>query len=586
MSARPVDPTFARSRRLALAFGLLLQLFLGGLAVRLAVVQLQDHDAAAQRMERQWQRTLVLPAHRGALLDRHGRELAVDVDALRAWVLPRNVVAPDAMPSEKVDRAERVATWLQPHVGMSHDDLVLRLLGDHWTSLGAPVSDPSVQAAMEEARAHGPLRGVDLLPATSRRNPWGSVAGNVVGYVSHEGEGVSGLEQGLDDLLAGEPGERSVRLDRRGREIADPDLPEQAARDGLDVQLTLDARMQQVVEEELLAAHLAHSTERAFAVVMDPRTGDVLALASVPGLDVDDDSSRPRDASVIGPVQEIYAPGSTFKPLMMAAALELGLAHPAEAPIDTGNELFGKRRIHDAHPQDHPLSLEEIIVHSSNIGMARILTRLVPEGHENEWELMRPVHDKLHELGFGERTGVPLPAEVAGLITPLEQWKKNYTLASVAYGQEIGVSALQMATATSSLADGLLRPARLVKSLQAQDGSVTEQPVPRARRVFEREHVDDVRRWMARSVEEGNCKEVKLPGVAVAGKTGTATSETDRTKEVHSFAALVPAEDPALTIVVVLRHPHGVRYASESAAPTAGRILRRLLPYVGVTLEE
>lgn len=586
MTGTRVDDQLVPGRRLALAFGVILYLFLGGLGVRLAWIALQDHDAALERMERQTLRVAEWPARRGAILDRHGRELAGDLDGVRAWVLPRNVIPPDATPAAKAAKAEAIARWLEPHVGTSHDELVLRLLGDRWTALGAPVTDPSVIAAMELARARGVLRGIDLLPAAHRRNPWRSVAGNVVGYTNYEGRGVSGLEQGLDEILSGTPGQRTYRVDRRGLEIADPALPQQMPVDGRDVVLTLDARMQQVVEEELLAAHAEFGTERAFAVAMDPRSGDVLVLASVPGLDVDDDSSRPQHESVLAPLQEVYPPGSTFKPLMMAMALEMKIAHPAETPIDTRGGRFGRRTIRDSHPQPHPLSLEEIIVHSSNIGMARIFTRLVPEGREKETALMAPVHDALRALGFGSRTGLPFPAEVAGQVTPLSRWTRNYTLASVAFGQEIGVSALQMATATSSLADGLLRPARLVLPLQGQDEHATEQSVPRPRRVFEQRHVDAVRHWMALAVENGPCELVKLPGLAVAGKTGSATSETDKSFDVHSYAALVPAEAPVLTLVVVLRHPKGVRYASESAAPTAGRILRRLLPYMGHALEE
>lgn len=564
-----------RALRLARALGLLLFLGLAGLAVRLTWIQVRLHEQGLQRMQSQSTRREVLPARRGSLFDRHGRLLAGDVAGVRPWVLPRNV-RPAGTPAEVRARLESIADYLAPDVGLAHDDLMARLIGDRWISLGRAVADPVVIERWESERG-GLLRGVDLQPASSRRNPWRALAGNVIGFVDHEARGVAGLEQGLDARLTGTPGERTLRVDHRGRELAEDGLPFRLPQHGEDVTLTLDAQLQRVLEEELARGCENVSAQRGMGVLLDPRTGDVLAMASLPTLDLDDDSQRPRDAVVCGPVQEVYAPGSTLKALMMAAALELGLAHPEEPPVDVSDGRFGGRRIRDTHPSDVPLTLEEILVESSNIGMARLLTRIVPPDRPNDTEAMRPVFDTLRALGFGQRTGVPLPAETAGLVTRLPEWKRNYTLASVSYGQEIGVSALQMAAAASSLADGVRRSPRLVASPRDAAGGAH----PSGTRVFRREHVDQVRGWMARSVAEGSCQELIDLGVPIAGKTGTADDEANPGAEVHSYCALVPADDPVLTLVVVIRDPQGVRYSSESAAPTAAAVLRRALPYMG-----
>jgi cell division protein FtsI (penicillin-binding protein 3) len=188
-------------------------------------------------------------------------------------------------------------------------------------------------------------------------------------------------------------------------------------------------------------------------------------------------------------------------------------------------------------------------------------------------------------LGFGRRTGVPVPFEAAGIVTPLKRWTRNYTLVSVSFGQEIAVTALQMAAGISTLADGLYRPPRLITACSSEAGRSVRFEQERPRPVFTRDLVDSVRGWMADSVRFGSCAALKLPGMPVAGKTGTATSETDPTQETHSFAALAPALDPVIALVVVVHEPNGVDFASQSAAPAAGHILSRLMPYLGYPIE-
>jgi cell division protein FtsI (penicillin-binding protein 3) len=572
-----------RSRRLLLTFAVLLFAGLICLAGRVTWISLATHDVAAQRMQRQSTRSESLPARRGSLFDRHGRMLATSLESLRAEVLPRNVLSRKQDPRERAALVGSISAFLAPLVNAPRHDLERRLRGKRWTTLGQPVTDP---VALDEMESMGRdlLYGIDLAPGWTRRYPWGRTAGNLVGYVNHEGLGVAGLEQGLDDLLQGHEGARSFRVDHLGREVVDWGSERLEPIDGLDVSLTLDARIQQMVETEALLALESLDALRVTVVAIEPQTGDVLAMCSVPGIDLSDVSDRSKNGSLCAAVQEIYQPGSTFKPLMMATGLQLGLVHPGEPPIDC--RAFDGRLIHDSHPKQEPLTLEEIIVHSSNIGMANILTRIVPADDRRNTGLMAPVHGMLLKLGFGRRTGVPLPAEVAGRVTPLDEWKRNYTLASVAFGQELGVSALQMAAAASTLSDGLYRPPRLVQACTAAGGEQAERAACDPVRVFSPEIADLVRGFMQASVEHGACEEVRLPGVNVAGKTGTAEDESKKGAEVHSYVALAPAEDPLVSLVVVVREPSGVRYASESAAPTAGRILRRLLPYMGLAIEE
>ena len=573
-----------RARRLVLVFAALLFCGLLALGGRLSWIALATHETAALRMDRQSTRSELLEARRGSLFDRHGRTLACSVQTLRAEVLPRNVHRRADDDVERAELVNAVARFLSPYVAASVEHLVQRLSGERWTVLGEAIEDPRAVDLIESER-RGLLYGVDLRTGWSRRYPWGRTAGNLIGYVNHELKGVAGLEQGLDAHLQGHDGARRQRVDHVGRIVVEGGHEELPPVDGLDVTLTIDARIQQIAEEEAMAALERHSAKRVTVVAMDPRSGDILAISSVPGLDLSDTSDRPRDGSTCAALQEIYPPGSTFKPLMMATAMQLGLAHPDEPPLDC-RAFDGPRRIRDTHPKQEPLSLEEIIVHSSNIGMANLLTRIVPKDQARNTALMRPVYETLKALGLGEATDLPLPAEATGIVTPLERWDRTYTLASVAFGQELGVSAMQMAAAASTLCDGLYRRPRLVHGCAGAGGEQAILPREPARRVFRPDIVDEVRRYMARSVEEGSCEEVKLPGVAVAGKTGTAEAEIGGEAEVHSYSALVPAAAPFLSLVVVVRDPQDVRYASQTAGPAAGRILARVLPYLGQPIGE
>jgi len=352
--------------------------------------------------------------------------------------------------------------------------------------------------------------------------------------------------------------------------------------------LTLDVALERMVEEELAAACGKHSAVGGAAVLLEVGTGDVLSLASWPGLEPDRRKTWSKAGQTLRPVQTIYSPGSTFKPVMLAAALDLGLVEQGDS-VDCRPErgrIPGRRKlVTDTHPRSESLSLEEVIVHSSNIGMANILIRLVPESQPKNTEAMRPLYEILQRLGLGRVTGMPVAAEAAGRVTPLPDWTRPYTLVSVSFGHEVSLTPLQMAAVTATLADGHWRRPRLVSAYLDGDGGRIDVPLDEPVKVFSREAVQVVRDCMRAVVDEGQAGAAGVPGVPVAGKTGTTVDETDRSKEVHSFIALVPADEPRYALVVVLDRPRGHRYASQTAAPLAGAILRRALPYLGFQMD-
>lgn len=584
-----------RARRLLLVFSTFLFALLFGLFGRLAWLQVGRNDTALARQERQSWSTRTLPAHRGALRDRNGQVLADSLAALQveAWV-PRLTHDGSRARGEQ-DVAHSIlgmAECLEPLVQESADDLAQAL----WepavrgrasnVRLGRPVTDPDrIDALLAQRSRNGPLWRADLSPVWARSYPAGATGGALLGFVTADGHGGSGLEYGLDSVLScGVDGESYARRGVGDFKLAATDRPALPAMHGFDVVLTLDVALQRMVEEELSASCRKLSAESGSAVLMDVTTGDVLALASWPSLDPDNRKTWTSAAQIVRPAQAIYSPGSTFKPVMMAAALDLKLVRPDER-VDCRPErgrIPGRRKlVSDTHPVHESLSLEQVIVHSSNIGMANILTRLVPESQPKNTEAMRPLYDILRRLGIGKTTGAPVAAESAGKLTPLSGWTRPYTLVSLSFGHEVSVTPLQMAAIAATLADGHWRRPRLVSAYLDDRGGRIDVPLDDPVPVFSREAVDAVRNYMCAVIEGGQAGAAGVPGVPVAGKTGTTVNETDRSKEVHSFISLAPANEPRFALVVVLDRPHGHRYAAQTAAPLAGAILRRALPYLG-----
>jgi cell division protein FtsI (penicillin-binding protein 3) len=269
---------------------------------------------------------------------------------------------------------------------------------------------------------------------------------------------------------------------------------------------------------------------------------------------------------------------------MMAAALELGLVTPSmRIDCSASRGRFGSNSIRDTKPQERSLSPEEILIFSSNIGMANIFTRLVPPDQGRNTALMAPVRDKLLAFGFDQPTGVPLPFEAAGRVSPLKNWSRNYSLVSVSFGMELAVTPLQMAAAVAILGDGRYRAPRLVAAVRERGGAW--QPTPRAtpRPVFRRVHADLVRDWMVEVLAVGLRGDALIEGVLVAAKTGTADDEAHKPFENHSFVALAPADAPQLALVVMVQHPQHGRYASQTTRPAALRALGRALKYLGIS---
>jgi cell division protein FtsI (penicillin-binding protein 3) len=431
-----------------------------------------------------------------------------------------------------------------------------------------------VDAATAQAVRDLQLEGVGFVTENRRYYPQKELASQVIGYVGLDNTGMSGIEYALEDEIKGRAAKMVIRTDARRRPLGHIDKP---STDGHTVVLTLDESIQHVAEREVERAVAETGSVAGLAVVMNPYTGEILALANRPTFNPNRFGSYPSARWRNRAVSDSYEPGSIFKIFTAAAALQERVVDPDEV-IDCGNgfvEIAGVR-INDHDVFDH-LRFREVMAKSSDVGVVRVAQRL---GRENFNGYMR-------RFGFGAPTGVDLPGETAGLLRPTQKWSA-LSLASLSFGQEIGVTALQLASAVSAVANGgqLMRPT-IVRHVEDADGRVTRTTTPvSVRRVLEAPTVEVMTAILEGVVEGGTGKLAAIPGYRVAGKTGTAqkvdaSGKYSMIDHVASFVGYVPASRPALVILVSLDTPRGPRnQGGDVAAPLFARIaepaLRRL----------
>jgi len=538
----------------------------GAVVWRLYDLQVARHGEFRERAERQQQRVVELHPPRGAIFDARGRELAVSVEVESAFAVPRQVTDPAA-----------TARALARVLGLDAGRLarLLRQDGEFvWVARKLDPPQAKAVAALE-------LEGVYFLRESKRYYPLRELAAAVLGYVGTDNHGLSGLEAAFDAQVAGTPGRRTVLRDARRGTLLDPALSFADAQPGADLHLTLDAAIQYVVERELLAAVQRHRAAAASAVVLDPATGAVLAMASVPGFDPNRFSEYPAAAWRNRAVMDAFEPGSTFKMVTAAAALEANVLDPADV-IDCGmgGITLASVRINDHKPFGR-LTFREVIARSSNVGAVKAGLLVGAER----------LHAAVRAFGFGEPTGVDLPGESPGIVRPLERWSP-LTKAYVAFGQGLSVTPIQLATAFAAVGNGGSLPRPQVVAAIGQAGERREpRPPPGARRqVASAATLRTLERLLEAVVADGTGRAAAVAGYSVAGKTGTAQKAVaggySADRFVASFVGFAPARRPALVAAVVVDEPRGALYhGGDVAAPVFGAIARETLLYLGVPPE-
>ena len=534
---------------------------------RLMQVQLVRHDHYVARAQRQQERTLALNPVRGSILDTRLRVLAESVAAESIYADPQAV--PNA---RSVARALAKVEGL----GLSAREIEGKLKGDGsfaWIARQLPLE------VAREVRALK-LPGIYFMEAHRRTYPRAMLAANVIGYVGVDGDGLAGIEHSFDDYVKGTPGKVTLLKDaRKGVYLVGGDGANRP-RDGQHVVLTIDSVIQFIAERALKNAVEKYRATGGSVIVMDPHSGDILAMASSPTFDPNRFRAFSPAAWKNRSVQDAYEPGSTFKIITAAAGLEERVVTPSQF-LDCGN---GEITVANITIREHDgkryqlLSFEDVIVSSSNVGTVRVGLALGQERFD-QW---------IRRFGFGRKTGLPLPGESSGLLRRTQHWTA-VSPASIAIGQEIGATPLQIVRAVSAVATGgeLVEP-RIVKRVIDDEGkAVYEAPAQKPVRVMSEKTAAVLNEILKNVVTRGTGANAALADHVVAGKTGTAQKAVGRGgyvdgRYVGSFVGYVPADRPRLAILVVIDEPRPEHYGGIVAAPAFREIAEGALRYLGV----
>ena len=499
-----------------------------------------------------------MPARRGAIVDRNGIELAVSQPAHDVAVTPYLVKQP-----------LKVARRLAPVLGTSQAKVLEQLTSDGGFVYLARNMPQTRSAKLKRLG----IEGLQLIPSSRRQYPRRWLASQVLGWVGTDGDGLAGLEYARDDVLRGTDGKRRIVKDALGEPIVLQET--RRAAPGKDLRLTLDAELQGKVEDVLAQVGLAWRPKGATALVMDPHSNTILAMATWPRVAANDSAGAPTYAALNRAVGFNYEPGSTFKAFTVAGALEENVVTPDDIFHLPPTITVADREIKEAHERGTvDLSTKQILAQSSNVGTVRIGQRLGARAFD-AW---------VRRFGFGRPTGVELPGEEAGQVLRLEQYSGS-SMANLPIGQGESVTPLQLATAYAAIANGgVVRSPRII----AEIGGVRT-PTPRGRRVISQATAAQLRSMLEGVVEAGGtATQVAIPGYSLAGKTGTAnkvdrrTGEYSKTRFIGSFVGFAPARKPKLLVTVMVDEPQGEIYGSAVAAPAFREIMRFALPYLGI----
>ncbi len=557
------------------------------LLVRLAYLQVWRHSFLTELASKQQVRNLEVGSERGKIMDRHGENLALSIEMSSVIAHPNGI-------KDKWTTAKT----LSPLLGMKVQEILRAFASDRFVWLKR-----RIPLAKAQAIQNCKLTGIELIKESQRFYPQKDLACHVLGFVGNDQDGLEGVELVCNKFLKGRPGVIWSEQDAKGRMLLSSQELHRQAVPGWDVRLTLDAVVQQAAERELLASFEKYHCRQGSVIVINPKNGEILALANLPSYDPNHFSEYKEEVRRNASLSDSYEPGSTFKIITAAALLDKNLVKEDDQFFcENGKYVIPLRRnkvhvVHD-HEKEQWLTFREVIEKSSNIGMVKAASRLGSQGMFQYAKL----------FGFGEKTGIDLPGEASGLLRPVEKWS-GVSMYSIPYGQEISVTPIQLLDAVCLIANrGKKITPHIIKSVIDPEGNevevaatgqlspkaVTEQTgwrglVADLKKLFTRddnkilisgktcERVNEILKGV---VEEGTGTEAALPGYEIAGKTGTAEKVDAATrgyakgKYVASFIGYLPANDPQLAVLVVLDEPRGVIWGGTVAAPVFREITK------------
>ncbi len=538
--------------------------FMGALlvaiATRLVFVQVVEARELSAKAEKQRLHEMVLPARRGSIFDREGQPLAVTTDAKTVYAVPT-----------QVKDATATARVIARVIGGSETDYLARLHHHGSFVYIARQLDLAHADALEKLD----LAGIGFLDDSRRTYPGGNLAAQVLGFVGVDGTGLAGIEEEYDSVLAGKPGRLVAERDPQGNLIPGGIVAAQNAVDGQDVYLTIDKDVQYQAQLDLAAAVKKFGARGGSVLVMDPRDGSILAIASTPYFDPNQFATASQDAMRNKAITDTYEPGSTIKSFTAAASIDTSLFTPESMFRLPPTLTVGGRVIHDAETRGTvDWSLAQIVTESSNIGAVKVGEAL---GKSR-------ILEYFSRFGLGQRTGVDFPGEASGYLPPAAAWSPS-TMGNVPFGQGLSVTPLQLARGLSAIANG---GTLVVPHFLYRQGSVPATFPPSATRIISKETAKATTAMLTDVVKYGTGTAAAVPGYQVAGKTGTAQKPNPKgggyLKGVYvsSFAGFLPAGDPQLLIVVTIDSPKSGMFGGTVAAPTFSKLAQFCIAHLRI----
>src|SRR5262245_49767816 len=554
----------------ALGRALLVAAFIGFwmliVIARLVHLQFSQHETLADRARQQQQNAIETTAQRGELLDRQERQLARSIQTVSLFLDPFGLDAA---------ALDCTAAELSSSLGLNHEDLVKEFSeakAENKRFIWVARRIDADQAAKITALG---LPGLQSQLEPKRYYPNGPLAAHVLGYVGVDGKGLGGVEQFYNAKIAGEPGQLFLERDAKGKPYESYEI---ASKPGQTVVLTIDQTIQYQAEQALNAAIQRTRAKSGTVIVLDPKSGEILALANAPSFDPNKVAATKAETRSNWALQNIYEPGSTFKIVAFAAALEKNLVKP-EDRIDCqmGAITVAGRVIHD-HSAFGTLTIAQALEKSSNVAAIKLGVRVGDP----------TMYDYIRRFGFGSKTGIELPGETVGIVRKVERWQAS-SIGSIAIGQEVGVTPVQMVSAFGAVAnDGVRIAPHLIREVRNAEGAVVYRAQPEQRRVVSAQTAIALRGMLEGVTLNGTAKKAQLDGYSAAGKTGTAqkidpkTKAYSSTKYVGSFVGFAPASNPQVVIIVVIDEPAGAYHGGDVAAPVFREVAEQVLPTLGV----
>lgn len=546
----------------AIAFGFVAVIF------RLVDIMLFNHEWFSARAKFQQVRKETIPVKRGIIFDRRGRELAVNLDTESIYCDPSEIASPD-----KVAYALAVRINQKPEIILAKLNSTDRKF--NW--IERKLSAEHVRGIKDLK-----LKGIGFVPETKRYYPKGSLASHIIGFVNVDNKGLEGVEQKYDKYLVSRGETAYVFRDAKGNVLSDGQTLNREIK-GNNLVLTIDEGLQYILEKNLDEAFLHWKAASATAIMMDPYTGEILAMANRPTFDINNPAEATAAQRRNRAITDCYEPGSTFKIVVGTAALEEGIVRPdTKFDCSAGYIEVGGKKIRDTH-RHGVLSFKEVIQKSSNVGAIKIGLNL---GRER-------LYDYIKRFGFGEKTGIDLAGEASGFVRSPERWSGT-SIGAVSIGQEVAVTPLQVLRAYAAIANGgfLVKP-YVVSEIRSPDGTLIYKRSPEAKRILSEKTVNIFREILKTVTEEGGTAiEAAVDGNQVAGKTGTAqlidpkTKRYSKEKYVSSFVGFVPADKPRIAMIVVIHEPKGQIYGGVVAGPVFRKIASESLSYLSVPRDD